>query len=215
MQERGMESDPRYAQLMSLMRAKPPNIDLSDIGQGHQVPPQSMPMGMGIGDMQSRSSPAPNMMSPSPQKVPSFTSPQLLQLRAQIMAYKLLARSQPLPEHIRIAIQGKAPSVKPGGLGMLSGPLQSGQLPPMNQNQQVNQATPQSPSPFGGGGIPSSSAGPVPNQTAYNVPGMTTGRLTHALFCLWLSWQHSCFSFFLIKVQNAHLIQYVTILILW
>ena len=198
-----MESDPRYAQLMSLMRAKPPNIDMSDIGQGHQVPPQSMPMGMGMGDMQSRSSPAPNMMSPSTQKVPSFTSPQLLQLRAQIMAYKLLARSQPLPEHIRIAIQCKSPSVKPGGLGMLSGPPQPGQLPSMNQNQQLNQATPQSPSPFGGGGIPSSSAGPVPNQTAYNVPGMTTGRLTHALFYIFVT-QVAAFFFFLIKIQNVY-----------
>ena len=206
MQERGMESDPRYAQLMSLMRAKPPNIDMSDIGQGHQLPPQSMPMGMGLGDMQSRSSPAPNMMSPSTQKVPSFTSPQLLQLRAQIMAYKLLARSQPLPEHIRIAIQGKSPSVKPGGLGM----PQPGQLPSMNQNQQVNQATPQSPSPFGSGGIPSSSAGPVPNQTAYNVPGMTTGRLTHALFYVFVAQLAAFFFFFLMEMQNADLILCVT-----
>ena len=195
MQERGMESDPRYALLVSLMRAKPPNIDMSDIGQGHQLLPQSMPMGMGMGDMQSRSSPAPNMMSPSPQKVPLFTSPQLLQLRAQIMAYKLLARSKPLPEHIRIAIQGKSLSVKPGGLGILSGPPQPGQLPSMNQNQQVNQASPQSPSSFGGGGIPSSSAGPAPNQTACNVPGMTTGRLTHALFYC-MSVAQSAASFF-------------------
>ena len=112
------------------------------------------------------------------------------------MAYKLLARSQPLPEHIRITIQGKSSSVKPGGLGM----PQPGQLPSMNQNQQVNQATPQSPSPFGSGGIPSSSAGPVPNQTAYNVPGMTTGRLlTHALFSVSVAQLAAFFFFFFNK----------------
>ena len=181
-----METDPRYAQLISLMRAKPPNIDMPDVSHGHQLPPPSMSMGMGnmpgvgVGDMPSRSSPAPNIMSPSPQKGPSFSSPQLLQLRAQIMAYKLLARSQPLPEHIRIAIQGKPTTTKPGGVGMLgsSAPSQPIQLSSMNQNQQGSQAASQSQSSFGSGTAPASSAGPVPNQTAYNVPGMTTGRFT-------------------------------------
>lgn len=181
-----MESDPRYAQLLSLMRAKPPNIDMPDVSHGHQLPPPSMSMGMGsmsggagMGDMQSRSSPAPNMMSPSPQKVHPFSSPQLLQLRAQIMAYKLLARSQPLPEHIRSAIQGKPPVAKVGGAGMMSGGVSSqpNQLPTMNQNQQGNQVAPQSQTPVGSGSVAAAStAGPVPNQTAYNVPGMTSGR---------------------------------------
>uniref|UniRef100_A0A8B9VVP1 SWI/SNF related, matrix associated, actin dependent regulator of chromatin, subfamily a, member 4 n=1 Tax=Anas zonorhyncha TaxID=75864 RepID=A0A8B9VVP1_9AVES len=34
---------------------------------------------------------------------------QLHQLRAQIMAYKMLARGQPLPEHLQMAVQGKRP----------------------------------------------------------------------------------------------------------
>ena len=185
-----MESDPRYAQLMSLMRAKPPSIDMSDVSRGLQLPPPSMSMGMGSmppgtamgGDMQSRSSPAPNMMSPASQKGHGFSSPQLLQLRAQIMAYKLLARNQPLPEHIRIAIQGKPPSVKAVGLGMPGSavPPQANQLPSRTQIQPGNQAAPQSQVNLGAGSSASSPVGPVPNQTAYNVPGMTPGRL---LYC--------------------------------
>lgn len=38
-----------------------------------------------------------------------FNQNQLHQLRAQIMAYKMLTRSQPLPEHLQMAVQGKRP----------------------------------------------------------------------------------------------------------
>ena len=180
-----MESDPRYAQLLSLMRAKPPSAEMSDVGHG--LPPSmsmgmgSMPPGTGMGDMQTRSSPAPSMMSPGPPKVHGFSSPQLLQLRAQIMAYKLLARNQPLPEHVRIAIQGKAPSVKPSGA-----PSQSNQLASRSQNQPGNQTAPQSQAPIGTSSSGASPAVPVPNQTAYNVPGMTPGRLLDCALLLFL-----------------------------
>ena len=52
---------------------------------------------------------------------PSFNHPQLSQLRAQILAYKLLARNQPLPEHIRMAVEGKRPlgPFNRGGLNFL------------------------------------------------------------------------------------------------
>ena len=190
MQERGMESDPRYAQLLSLLRAKPHNIDMPDVSHGHQIPGASVPMSMGnmpgagMADMPSRSSPALSMISPSPQKAHPFSSPQLLQLRAQIMAYKLLARSQPLPEHIRIAIQGKASAGKAAVAAILSGssPSQPNQLPPMSQNQPGNQVTPQSQTTVGSGSGVASSAGPVPNQTAYNVPGMSTCKFQHVFF---------------------------------
>lgn len=191
MQDRGMESDPRYAQLMSLLRAKPTSVDMSDAGHGLQLPPPSMPMGIGNippgtgmgGDMPTRSSPAPNLMSQASQKAHGFSSPQLLQLRAQIMAYKLLARNQPLPEHIRIAIQGKSPSVKPAGSSMPSStvPPQSSQLPSRTQNQPGNQSAPQSQANISAGSSTTSPAGPVPNQTAYNVPGMTAGRVLSQL----------------------------------
>lgn len=38
-----------------------------------------------------------------------FNQNQLHQLRAQIMAYKILARGQPLPDHLQLAVQGKQP----------------------------------------------------------------------------------------------------------
>lgn len=47
---------------------------------------------------------------------PSAFSPvQLQQLRAQILAYKILGRGQPLPENLQLAIQGKRslPSMQP------------------------------------------------------------------------------------------------------
>ena len=41
-------------------------------------------------------------------RVPSAFSPvQLQQLRAQILAYKILGRGQPLPENLQLAVQGK------------------------------------------------------------------------------------------------------------
>ena len=186
-----MESDPRYAQLLSLMRARPPSAEMSDVSHGLQLPPPSMSIGMGsmlpgtrTGDMQTRSSPASSMMLPSSPKVHGFSSPQLLQLKAQIVAYKLLARNQPLPERVRIiAIQGKAPSVKPSGA-----PLQSNQLPSRSQNQPGNQTAPQSQTPIGAGSSGASSVVSVPNQTAYDVPGKTPGKL---LVC----WSVSCLCF--------------------
>lgn len=42
--------------------------------------------------------------SPTP-----FNQNQLHQLRAQIMAYKMLTRGQPLPDHLQMAVQGKRP----------------------------------------------------------------------------------------------------------
>ncbi|KAL3062457.1 hypothetical protein OYC64_002293 [Pagothenia borchgrevinki] len=51
----------------------------------------------------------PNMSNMSPQgRGPSAFSPvQLQQLRAQILAYKILGRGQPLPENLQLAVQGK------------------------------------------------------------------------------------------------------------
>ena len=185
-----MESDPRYAQLLSLMRAKPPSAEMSVVGHGLQFLPPSMSIGMGsmlpgtgMGDMQTRSSPAPNMMLPSSPKVHGFSSPQLHQLKAQIMAYNLLACNQPLPEHVHIAIQGKSPSVKSSGASS-----QSNQLSSRSQNQPGNQMAPQSQTPIGAGSSGASSVVSVPNQTAYDVPGKTPGKL---LVC----WSVSCLCF--------------------
>jgi len=54
-----------------------------------------------------------------------MTYNQMAQLKAQIMAYKYLARNQPLPEHLLAAIEGKRPAqfgpVQPGGAMPMQG----------------------------------------------------------------------------------------------
>lgn len=61
--------------------------------------PPSQPAPMIPGDSQVISQPS---RGPSP-----FSPVQLHQLRAQILAYKMLARGQPLPENLQLAVQGK------------------------------------------------------------------------------------------------------------
>ena len=53
----------------------------------------------------------------SPQIQVTFTDSQLLQLRSQIMAFKMLCRNQPISEELRLAVQGKrAPDMRRGPL---------------------------------------------------------------------------------------------------
>ncbi|KAL0126888.1 hypothetical protein PUN28_005324 [Cardiocondyla obscurior] len=66
MEEKGLQEDPRYSQLLAL-RAR---------------------QGSGMSDKQ------------------AFNTQQLQQLRAQIMAYRLLARNQPVPQQVAVAAQG-------------------------------------------------------------------------------------------------------------
>ncbi|XP_024944896.1 ATP-dependent helicase brm isoform X8 [Cephus cinctus] len=68
MEEKGLQEDPRYSQLLAL-RAR---------------------QGSNMGEKQ------------------SFSSQQLQQLRLQIMAYRLLARNQPLSQQLALAVQGMA-----------------------------------------------------------------------------------------------------------
>lgn len=69
-----------------------------------------------------------------PNRGPSPFSPvQLHQLRAQILAYKMLARGQPLPETLQLAVQGKR--TLPG----MQQQQQQQQQPPPQQPQQQQQ----------------------------------------------------------------------------
>ncbi|KAA8592492.1 hypothetical protein FQN60_017947 [Etheostoma spectabile] len=70
----------------------------------HMPPTQSGPM-----IPMDPQSAVPNMSNMSQQgRGPSAFSPvQLQQLRAQILAYKILGRGQPLPENLQLAVQGK------------------------------------------------------------------------------------------------------------
>ncbi|KAM8984694.1 putative global transcription activator SNF2L2 isoform 4-T6 [Ara ararauna] len=74
----------------------------SPMSGGGPTPPQMTPSQQGPimpGDPQAMNQPN---RGPSP-----FSPVQLHQLRAQILAYKMLARGQPLPENLQLAVQGK------------------------------------------------------------------------------------------------------------
>lgn len=74
----------------------------SPMSGGGPTPPQMPPSQPGpllSGEPQAMSQPS---RGPSP-----FSPVQLHQLRAQILAYKMLARGQPLPETLQLAVQGK------------------------------------------------------------------------------------------------------------
>ncbi|XP_034945785.1 ATP-dependent helicase brm isoform X3 [Chelonus insularis] len=123
MEEKGLQEDPRYSQLLAL-RARQ--------GQGQG----------GMGEKQ------------------SFSAQQLHQLRIQIMAYRLLARNQPLSQQLALAVQGGAPPPNIGprpmdpnqgpgtptgppiqptaGMGP-TGPPRPGSQPPQQQPQQQPQ----------------------------------------------------------------------------
>ncbi|CAN9512836.1 unnamed protein product [Ophioblennius macclurei] len=70
--------------------------------------PPSQPGAMMSMDPQGGMSAAISGMSQQGARGPSAFSPvQLQQLRAQILAYKILSRGQPLPENLQLAVQGK------------------------------------------------------------------------------------------------------------
>uniref|UniRef100_A0A672J5M2 Probable global transcription activator SNF2L2 n=1 Tax=Salarias fasciatus TaxID=181472 RepID=A0A672J5M2_SALFA len=76
----------------------PPHIPPSQSGAMMSMDPQG---GMsGISGM-------PGMSQQGPRGPSAFSPVQLQQLRAQILAYKILGRGQPLPENLQLAVQGK------------------------------------------------------------------------------------------------------------
>ncbi|NXL69756.1 SMCA2 protein, partial [Leptocoma aspasia] len=102
----------------------PPQSPMDQHSQGYMSPHPS-PLGAPehVSSPMSGGGPTPPQMTPSqpgpiiagdpqvmnqPNRGPSPFSPaQLHQLRAQILAYKMLARGQPLPENLQLAVQGK------------------------------------------------------------------------------------------------------------
>eukprot|EP00095_Tigriopus_kingsejongensis_P009239 maker-scaffold495_size155559-snap-gene-0.32 protein:Tk09239 transcript:maker-scaffold495_size155559-snap-gene-0.32-mRNA-1 annotation:"homeotic gene" len=93
MEERGMQNDPRYNQARQLHQ----NM------MSRQGPPPGAP-GAPPG-----AGPPGGPAGPPGQDKGQFQNPQMLQLRAQIMAYRFLARNQPLPPQIAMAVSGKRP----------------------------------------------------------------------------------------------------------
>merc|ERR1712076_139790 len=114
----------------------------------------------------------------------NFQNTQMLQLRAQIMAYRILARNQPLPPQIAMAVQGKRPEqgAPPGNnqppYGR-PGTISGGGVGPPN-----TQAPPSQPIPQIGGSRPGQPMGPVSGQSgapgtgATGPPGVKPNRIT-------------------------------------
>ncbi|XP_035698994.1 transcription activator BRG1-like isoform X1 [Branchiostoma floridae] len=154
MQEKGMTDDPRYAQLMAMAKRAqqgggppPPNMGPPPSGPGMDGPDH--PGGYGPNQIEPPPSsgegpphpPSSQGVPPGPPRPSPFNSSQIQQLRAQIMAYKLLARNQSLPESLSLAVQGKrypmpgqfqrpqgmgSPNPMQGGMPPSGGPMQGG-----------------------------------------------------------------------------------------
>ena len=116
MEERGMTGDPRYNQARQLHQ---------NLSRGYPPPPQGSgppPQPGGGGPLGGPPGAPPGGPAGSANQ---FQSPQMLQLRAQIMAYRYLARNQPLPSNVAMAVQGKRPDQgAPGAPGAPPGPGQ-------------------------------------------------------------------------------------------
>ncbi|EEC12005.1 smarca4, putative [Ixodes scapularis] len=102
--------------------------------------------------------------------------PQLTQLRAQIMAYKLLARNQPVPDHVNLAAQGTSGVGGPQGPQSQQGPYMhrppGAPSPLMRPSPQSVGGPPMGPQqgPYGGGGPPYG-APPPQSQQQHLQPG--------------------------------------------
>ncbi|NWU68934.1 SMCA2 protein, partial [Pterocles burchelli] len=126
--EKGMVEDVHCGSMKSMRPPHPgmgpPQSPMDQHNQGYMSPHPS-PLGAPehVSSPMSGGGPTPPQMTPSqpgpiipgdpqvmnqPNRGPSPFSPvQLHQLRAQILAYKMLARGQPLPENLQLAVQGK------------------------------------------------------------------------------------------------------------
>merc|ERR550534_3600818 len=149
-----MQSDPRYSQAKTLHQSL---IDERDrlSGGPSSYPPGGPPPGPGL--------------PPGGERPPSnFQNPQLLQLRAQIMAYRMLARHQPLPPQIAMAVTGKR---EPGA--PLGGPRPGQGPPPPAEGRSSG-----TPPPAGGPAPPPATAAPgapVPPTSNSSAPAPAAG----------------------------------------
>ncbi|XP_051543702.1 probable global transcription activator SNF2L2 isoform X2 [Myxocyprinus asiaticus] len=131
MHEKGMGEDMHYGQMKGVgMRSLhsgmgPPQSPMDQHNQGYMSPhpspmgqvPEHVPSPMSGGGPtppqmpQGQSGPMipmdPQGMGQQARGQSAFSPVQLQQLRAQILAYKILGRGQPLPENLQLAVQGK------------------------------------------------------------------------------------------------------------
>uniref|UniRef100_A0A8C5M0B9 SWI/SNF related BAF chromatin remodeling complex subunit ATPase 4 n=1 Tax=Leptobrachium leishanense TaxID=445787 RepID=A0A8C5M0B9_9ANUR len=120
MHEKTMPEDTRYNQMKGMgMRAGghsgmgPPPSPMDQHSQGYPSPlgsSEHVPSPVPSNGPPSGPLPSGQPQQPQANRTPTpFNQNQLHQLRAQIMAYKMLARGQPLPDHLQLAVQGKRP----------------------------------------------------------------------------------------------------------
>ena len=155
MEERGMQNDPRYSQARQLHQS---------MINRHPGPPGGPPPGASVPP--GPYSAAPGNIAPganqgsNPNDRSNFQNTQMLQLRAQIMAYRILARNQPLPAQIAMAVQGKRPE-QGGPVGPNQPPYgRPGSLPAGGVAPPNTQAPPSQPIPAMGGQRPGQPMGP-------------------------------------------------------
>uniref|UniRef100_A0A0X3P6Q3 Putative global transcription activator SNF2L2 n=1 Tax=Schistocephalus solidus TaxID=70667 RepID=A0A0X3P6Q3_SCHSO len=115
----------------------PPNVIIGRTpplhASGFEAPTQPYPSQYAFPQAQGQQGPPPNASIPPPGL--SFVKSQLVQLRAQINAYKLLSKSQPVPENILLAAEGRVqPMVYPPP-NTLPGTQQMQRPPPPNPSQ--------------------------------------------------------------------------------
>merc|ERR1719233_586206 len=106
MEDRGMTGDPRYRMAKQLYQSlttrqadvhsgPPAGEGASEPGAQADAPPVGSHEGRPVGSEE--------------EKTNSFENSQILQLRAQVLAYRTLARQQPLPSHVSLAVTGGPP----------------------------------------------------------------------------------------------------------
>ena len=161
MEERGMQNDPRYSQARQLHQSMM-NRHPGPPGPGMPAGPYPSPPG---------TNPSATGQNANPNDRTNFQNTQMLQLRAQIMAYRILARNQPLPPQIAMAVQGKRPEQGgPPGSNQASygrtGSLPAGAVGPPN-----TQAPPSQPIPQMGGSRPGQPVGPGGMANSSGQPG--------------------------------------------
>uniref|UniRef100_A0A0A9XS46 Transcription activator BRG1 n=1 Tax=Lygus hesperus TaxID=30085 RepID=A0A0A9XS46_LYGHE len=146
MEEKGLQEDPRYSQLLAL-RARQSNME----------PPRQQ------GQQQGFPPPGPGAESGAPQGAKhSFSAPQLQQLRVQIMAYRLLARNQPLSQQLALAVQGDSVDGNGGMQQPMRTPGPPGGQPPTQSPLTGQMAPPTGPAPAAGLRPPAPTTAPSP-----------------------------------------------------
>jgi len=107
MEDRGMTGDPRYRMAKQLYQSL--TTRQADAPSGPAAEGASEPGAQADADAPPLGSHEGRSVGSEGEKTNSFENSQILQLRAQVLAYRTLARQQPLPAHVSLAVTGGPP----------------------------------------------------------------------------------------------------------